>query len=169
MPTTGQEYQAIQGREIQLEKFRSKSLHKSEQHVSSDDENDDDDQDEGLRRSQRSDAPQRAAPKVGEHEASGSRAASPWRRCCAFLLPSKRVCVVVSIIIAIIVAAAIGGGAWAYKSRPPDGLSPPWYPAPLGGTVKSWEDSYVKSRKLVSKMSLLEKVNVTTGIGYVEF
>ena len=49
---------------------------------------------------------------------------------------------------------------------PQDGLSPPWYPTPLGGTLKSWNESYAKAAKLVRKMNLLEKVNITTGTGW---
>ncbi|KAK6537809.1 hypothetical protein TWF694_010714 [Orbilia ellipsospora] len=44
--------------------------------------------------------------------------------------------------------------------------SPPWYPSPKGGTVRSWEDSYKKAHQLVSKMTLAEKVNITTGTGW---
>jgi hypothetical protein len=165
MPNTEQEYQAIQARDIQLEKYRSKTSHRPVQDLSSDDDNDQTPPNEGLRRSQISDAPQRSAPRLGEHAAEGRRPARPWRRCFVFLIPSKRVCLAISIIIGIILAAAIGGGAWVYKNRPPDGLSPPWYPTPLGGTVKSWEDSYVKAREMVSKMDLLERVNITTGTG----
>jgi hypothetical protein len=35
-----------------------------------------------------------------------------------------------------------------------------------GGTVASWSTSYHKASELVSRMSLLEKVNITTGIGW---
>ncbi|KAL9629771.1 MAG: hypothetical protein Q9164_006733 [Protoblastenia rupestris] len=49
---------------------------------------------------------------------------------------------------------------------PKDGLSPPWYPTPLGGTLREWRDSYEKASKMVEKMSLVEKVNVTTGTGW---
>lgn len=41
-----------------------------------------------------------------------------------------------------------------------------WYPTPRGGTVKSWEDSYIKAWDLVRNMTLPEKVNVTTGTGW---
>lgn len=45
-------------------------------------------------------------------------------------------------------------------------LSPSWYPTPRGGTVPSWENSYKKARKLVERMTLVEKVNITTGVGW---
>ncbi|KAI5795683.1 glycoside hydrolase family 3 protein [Geopyxis carbonaria] len=41
-----------------------------------------------------------------------------------------------------------------------------WYPSPRGGTVPSWAASYEKAAALVEKMSLLEKVNITTGTGW---
>lgn len=53
-----------------------------------------------------------------------------------------------------------------YSVAPPTGQSPPWYPAPRGGTVKSWADSYKKASEMVSKMTLPEKVNITTGTGW---
>ncbi|PGG98423.1 hypothetical protein AJ79_08862 [Helicocarpus griseus UAMH5409] len=60
-----------------------------------------------------------------------------------------------------------GGGGEGYAAeKTRDGLSKPWYPSPRGGTVQSWAASYDKAQTLVSKMSLLEKVNVTTGVGW---
>lgn len=44
--------------------------------------------------------------------------------------------------------------------------SPGWYPAPRGGSDPAWTDAYQKAVKLVGQMSLLEKVNVTTGTGW---
>ncbi|AEO61246.1 glycoside hydrolase family 3 protein [Thermothelomyces thermophilus ATCC 42464] len=61
------------------------------------------------------------------------------------------------------------GGAFVYKKyqeEPPYGQSPPWYPAPKGGIAKTWAESYEKAAKMVSKMTLAEKVNVTTGTGW---
>lgn len=59
------------------------------------------------------------------------------------------------------------GGIWAWKySAPKDGLSPPWYPTPKGGTDAAWEESYKKAAELVKQMTLVEKVNVTTGTGW---
>jgi len=41
----------------------------------------------------------------------------------------------------------------------------PYYPAPHGGWVPSWKDSYTKAQKLVSQMTLAEKTNITGGVG----
>nr|ATQ35960.1 beta-glucosidase [Talaromyces piceae] len=46
------------------------------------------------------------------------------------------------------------------------GESPPWYPSPHGGTLETWAHSYQKAQVMVQNMSLLEKVNVTTGVGW---
>ncbi|KAB8337014.1 hypothetical protein FH972_021318 [Carpinus fangiana] len=48
-----------------------------------------------------------------------------------------------------------------------DGHSPPWYPSPRGGTSKTWEESYQKAEQMVQKMTLTEKVNITTGTGWM--
>lgn len=34
--------------------------------------------------------------------------------------------------------------------------------------MKNWEESYKKAAKLVGQMSLVEKVNITTGIGWAQ-
>jgi len=46
--------------------------------------------------------------------------------------------------------------------------SDPFYPSPwmTPGTV-DWADAYVKAKDFVSQLTLLEKVNLTTGVGYV--
>jgi hypothetical protein len=46
--------------------------------------------------------------------------------------------------------------------------SPPFYPSPWGKGQGEWADAYTKARVFVSQLSLLEKVNLTTGVGYVE-
>ncbi len=43
--------------------------------------------------------------------------------------------------------------------------APPYYPAPHGGWVASWRDSYAKAQKLVSQMTLAEKTNITAAVG----
>ncbi|KAK3934899.1 putative beta-glucosidase E [Diplogelasinospora grovesii] len=54
-----------------------------------------------------------------------------------------------------------------YKEEPRYGLSPPWYPTPKGGIASGWAASYEKAAKMVAKMTLAEKVNVTTGTGWM--
>ncbi|EEP78747.1 hypothetical protein UREG_03593 [Uncinocarpus reesii 1704] len=51
-------------------------------------------------------------------------------------------------------------------NAPKDGLSPPWYPTPKGGTTSSWAESYSKAQTMVKSMTLTEKVNITTGVGW---
>lgn len=43
----------------------------------------------------------------------------------------------------------------------------PWYPTPLGGTSATWKESYTKAQALVEQMTLIEKVNITTGTGWM--
>ncbi|PSR80896.1 glycosyl hydrolase family 3 N terminal domain-domain-containing protein [Coniella lustricola] len=45
--------------------------------------------------------------------------------------------------------------------------SPPFYPSPwMEPNVEGWEDAYAKAKAIVSQMTLLEKVNLTTGVGW---
>ncbi|KAJ5697522.1 hypothetical protein N7488_011206 [Penicillium malachiteum] len=44
--------------------------------------------------------------------------------------------------------------------------SPPWYPSPWAEGLGDWEMAYAKARSIVSQMTLLEKVNLTTGVGW---
>jgi hypothetical protein len=71
--------------------------------------------------------------------------------------------------LALVWIALVAGGFFAYKKykqAPPTGQSPPWYPTPKGGISRNWADSYRKASEMVSKMTLPEKVNVTTGTGW---
>ena len=47
----------------------------------------------------------------------------------------------------------------------PLAYSPPSYPSPWGSGSGDWADAYTKARAIVSQMTLLEKVNLTTGVG----
>jgi hypothetical protein len=59
------------------------------------------------------------------------------------------------------VAAAAAAQAWV-----PDGYYvPPYYPAPYGGWVEDWQESYTKAKALVDSMTLAEKTNITAGTG----
>lgn len=88
--------------------------------------------------------------------ASGRRSCTPTRLCCGLLL----------LFVASTVLLLSAGGIWAWKSAPKDGQSPPWYPTPKGGTDAAWAESYKKAAELVKQMTLVEKVNVTTGVGW---
>jgi hypothetical protein len=46
--------------------------------------------------------------------------------------------------------------------------SDPYYPSPwmTPGTL-DWADAYEKAKDFVSQLTLMEKVNLTTGVGYV--
>ena len=99
------------------------------------------------------------AEKLG---ALGSARHSPSRRCgirqwCCWLL----------IFVTSIILLFTAGGLWAYRNTMvKDGMSPPWYPTPKGGADPAWEESYKKAAELVRQMSLVEKVNITTGVGW---
>ena len=52
------------------------------------------------------------------------------------------------------------------RSDVPEGYYvPAYYPAPFGGWVDSWAESYEKARDLVDRMTLAEKTNITAGSG----
>ncbi|KAK6430127.1 hypothetical protein LTR95_013724 [Oleoguttula sp. CCFEE 5521] len=44
--------------------------------------------------------------------------------------------------------------------------SPPKYPSPWGEGLGDWADAYSQAEAFVSKLTLLEKVNLTTGVGW---
>lgn len=87
-----------------------------------------------------------------------------WQR---WLIPSRFLCVLVLLFVATLVLLLSAGGLWVYHEAVPSyGQSEPWYPSPPGGTVERWKESYEKAAKLVEQMTLIEKVNVTTGTGW---
>lgn len=47
-----------------------------------------------------------------------------------------------------------------------DDISPPHYPSPWMRGGQGWEDAYAKAKEFVSGLTLLEKVNLTTGVGW---
>ena len=69
--------------------------------------------------------------------------------------------------------AAVLPLAYAQSSSPPvtnssggalrDAQSPPKYPSPWGEGLGEWADAYAKAKDFVSQLTLLEKVNLTTG------
>src|SRR5579862_7673684 len=52
-----------------------------------------------------------------------------------------------------------------HQKRSSTYFSPPYYPTPKGGWVAEWRASYAKAQALVAQMTLVEKVNLTTGTG----
>lgn len=44
--------------------------------------------------------------------------------------------------------------------------SPPKYPSPWGEGLGDWDSAYQQARDFVSKLTLTEKVNLTTGVGW---
>lgn len=55
--------------------------------------------------------------------------------------------------------------ARGHASSAPGYDSPAYYPAPYGGWVDEWRDSYSKAKQLVDSMTLAEKTNITAGTG----
>ncbi|KAK7538732.1 glycoside hydrolase superfamily [Phyllosticta citribraziliensis] len=51
------------------------------------------------------------------------------------------------------------------KAAPSEYTSPPWYPTPVAGWLDEWGEAYAKAAKLVSRMTLAEKTNITSGTG----
>jgi beta-glucosidase-like glycosyl hydrolase len=79
----------------------------------------------------------------------------------------RRSCITVSLILlGGLIGVILGSGVWVWKTAPLDGQSPPWYPTPQGGTLDSWKESYEKAAAMVNRMTLVEKVNITTGTGW---
>lgn len=87
-----------------------------------------------------------------------------WQR---WLIPSRFACVLVLLFVATVVLLLAAGGIWVYREAVPrQGESEPWYTSPRGGRVERWRGSYEKAAALVGEMTLVEKVNVTTGTGW---
>lgn len=53
-----------------------------------------------------------------------------------------------------------------YERQTELAYSPPFYPSPwMDPAADGWEDAYIKAKEFVSKLTILEKVNLTTGVG----
>jgi beta-glucosidase len=53
-------------------------------------------------------------------------------------------------------------------SRDTLAFSEPHYPSPwMDPQANGWEDAYAKAKAFVEQLTLAEKVNLTTGVGYV--
>ncbi|KAF2479522.1 beta-glucosidase-like protein [Neohortaea acidophila] len=87
-----------------------------------------------------------------------------WRK---WLIPSRFCCILIALFFTTLFLLLSVGGFWVYTASVPSyGESPPWYPSPQGGTVSTWKDAYEKAAALVGQMTLVEKVNITTGTGW---
>jgi hypothetical protein len=60
------------------------------------------------------------------------------------------------------VAALTGTASGQYDGE----ASPPSYPSPWMRGGNGWQDAYEKAQAFVSQLTLLEKVNLTTGVGW---
>ncbi|KUI64547.1 putative beta-glucosidase A [Cytospora mali] len=64
-------------------------------------------------------------------------------------------------------AASLWDHAKIYERQTELAFSPPVYPSPWANPeAVGWEDAYAKAKDFVSQMTLLEKVNLTTGVGW---
>ncbi|KKY15292.1 putative glycoside hydrolase family 3 protein [Diplodia seriata] len=92
----------------------------------------------------------------------------PWARVAAACTPArKRLWCWLPLLFVLALLLLLGaGGLWAWRAGPAEGQSPPWYPAPRGGTDAAWAEAYDRASLLVAGMTLAEKVNVTTGVGW---
>ncbi|KAF2842470.1 glycoside hydrolase family 3 protein [Patellaria atrata CBS 101060] len=66
---------------------------------------------------------------------------------------------------ALLLAAGL---AYAQDEHSPlwGSTSPPKYPAPWAQGTGEWAEAYAKAQEIVSQLTLLEKVNITTGVGW---
>ncbi|KAI1092471.1 glycoside hydrolase family 3 protein [Rostrohypoxylon terebratum] len=66
----------------------------------------------------------------------------------------------------LLLAGSVSAGVLRVRDPVPSGyVAAPYYPAPYGGWTDDWSESYDKAIKLVSQMTLAEKVNITAGTG----
>ncbi|KAI4168312.1 MAG: hypothetical protein LQ343_006479 [Gyalolechia ehrenbergii] len=52
------------------------------------------------------------------------------------------------------------------SQTPGTAFSPPYYPSPWGSGTGDWASAYERARAFVGQLTLLEKVNLTTGVGW---
>ncbi|KAK2604736.1 hypothetical protein N8I77_007637 [Diaporthe amygdali] len=66
-----------------------------------------------------------------------------------------------------VTAVTIGDHAKVQQRQTDLASSPPFYPSPwMDPEADGWADAYAKAKDFVSQMTLLEKVNITTGVGW---
>ena len=81
-----------------------------------------------------------------------------FRTCCFLLL----------FLISGVILVFFAGGLWIYNdgAASPYGESEPYYPTPKGGKYGAWTESFRRAHTLVKQMTLPEKVNITSGVGW---
>ncbi|CAG8951136.1 hypothetical protein HYFRA_00006534 [Hymenoscyphus fraxineus] len=57
-------------------------------------------------------------------------------------------------------------GALVHAQNESLAYSPPFYPSPWMKGTGEWSEAYAKAKDFVSQLTLLEKVNITTGVGW---
>lgn len=62
--------------------------------------------------------------------------------------------------------ALVAGLAGLTAAQNDGDLSPPSYPSPWMRGGNGWQDAYAKAQQFVSGLTLLEKINLTTGVGW---
>ncbi|KAK0647541.1 putative beta-glucosidase E [Lasiodiplodia hormozganensis] len=92
----------------------------------------------------------------------------PWTRLASACIPTRKRlwCWLPLLFVFALLLLLSAGGMWAWRSSPLEGQSPPWYPSPRGGADPVWAEAYARAAALVANMTLAEKVNVTTGVGW---
>ncbi|KAF2135845.1 glycoside hydrolase family 3 protein [Aplosporella prunicola CBS 121167] len=98
----------------------------------------------------------------------GSR--RPWarwmpQRC--WMPPRRAWCWLMLLFVVSVLLLLSAGGLWAWTAVPVGGQSPGVYPSPRGGADPVWEESYRRAADMVRQMSLVEKVNITTGVSWM--
>lgn len=70
-------------------------------------------------------------------------------------------------VVATALSAAAASTASDVAARDDLAYSPPFYPSPwMSPQAQGWEESYARAAEFVSQLTLAEKVNLTTGIGW---
>lgn len=141
----------------------------SSDHDTDDSENEDVDEldplnyDGGTLKRRKDPARRRRGRGLGAVSGSIGNKKSAWRR---WLIPTKFGWFLVCLFLGCTFLLLLAGGFWAYKATPLHMPSTPWYRSKLGGTDPAWADAYAKAAAMVSQMTVTEKVNVTTGVGW---
>lgn len=71
---------------------------------------------------------------------------------------------------AIVAIGRVSDHLQQLESRDDLATSPPVYPSPwMNPQAVGWEEAYEKAKDFVSQLTLMEKVNLTTGVGSVNY